>query len=138
MFADLFLGDSGFLVALGIRRDPRHEAAKRFLASYKGDIIVPAPVVVESCYFFSTAAKIRLLDWLVKGPAKVAELPADAHAGIGAILARYAKLEPDFTDAAIVWLADKTGCRSILTVDTRDFGVYRLKGGKRFALVRWS
>lgn len=131
------LADSGFLVALGIRRDPRHEAAKRFLASFKGELIVPAPVVVESCYFFSTAAKIKLLDWLVKGPAKVADVPADAYAEIGTILARYAKLDPDFTDAAIVWLADKIGCRSILTIDTRDFGVYRLKGGKRFELVRW-
>ena len=131
------LADSGFLVALGIRRDPRHQGAKAFLARFEGEIIVPAPVVVESSYFLSTAAKIGLLDWLAKGPAKVAELPPDAYAGIGPILARYSGLEPDFTDAALVWLADKTGCRSILTVDTRDFGVYRLKGGKRFELVKW-
>jgi len=131
------LADSGFLVALGIRRDPRHEAAKAFLAGYKGDIIVPAPVVVESCYFLSAAAKISLLDWLGKGPAKVVELPTEAYSGIGSIIARYAELEPDFTDAAIVWLADKTSRRGILTVDTRDFGVYRLKNGKRFEIVKW-
>lgn len=131
------IADSGFLVALGIRRDPRHAAAKSFLAAYKGEIVVPSPVVVESCFFFSTAAKISLLDWLRKGPARVAELPPQAYAEIGAILGRYASLDPDFADAAIVWLADKLGCRGILTVDTRDFGVYRLKGGKRFEIVRW-
>ena len=131
------LADSGFLVALGIRRDPRHEAARTFLSGYKGEIIVPAPVVVESSYFLSAAAKISLLDWLGKGPAKVTELPAEAYASIGPIIARYSALEPDFTDAAIVWLADQTGCRRILTVDTRDFGVYRLKNGKRFEIVRW-
>ena len=131
------LADSGYLVALGIQRDPRHQAAKAFLAAYNGEIIVPGPVVVESCYFLSAAAKIRLLDWLAKGGAKVVELPAGAHAGIGAIIARYAGLEPDFTDGAIVWLADHLDCRAILTVDTRDFGIYRLKGGKRFEVVRW-
>jgi len=131
------LADSGFLVALGIRRDPRHQAAKRFLAGYKGEIIVPGPVVVESCYFLSIAGKIRLLDWIAKGGAKLADLPAPAYADIGAIIARYADLEPDFTDAAIVWLADKTACRAILTVDTRDFSIYRLKSGKRFEVVKW-
>lgn len=131
------LADSGFLVALGIRRDPRHQAAKAFLAAYKGEIIVPGPVVVESSYFLSAAGKIRLLDWIAKGGAKLADLPAPAYADIGAIIARYADLEPDFTDAAIVWLADKTACRAILTVDTRDFGIYRLKGGKRFEVVKW-
>jgi len=131
------LADSGYLVALGIQRDPRHQAAKAFLAAYKGEIIVPGPVVVESCYFLSAAAKIRLLDWLAKGGGKVVELPADAYAGIGAIIARYAGLAPDFVDGAIVWLADQIDCRAILTVDTRDFGIYRLKGGKRFEVVRW-
>lgn len=131
------IADSGFLVALGIRRDPRHAAAKAFLAGYKGEIIVPAPVVVESCFFFSTLAKVALLDWLCKEPARVAELPAQAYAEIAAILARYSTLDPDFADGSIVWLADALGCRRILTVDVRDFGVYRLKGGKRFETVRW-
>lgn len=131
------LADSGYLVALGIRRDPRHQAAKAFLDAYKGELIVPGPVVVESCYFLSTAGKIRLLDWLARGKAKTAEIPPEAYADIGAIVARYASLEPDFTDAAIVWLADKMGCRAILTVDTRDFSIYRLKGGKRFEVVKW-
>jgi predicted nucleic acid-binding protein len=131
------LADSGFLVALGIQRDPRHQAARTFLAGYKGEIIVPGPVVVEACYFLSAAGKIRLLDWMAKGGAKIADLPNEAYAEIGAIIARYADLEPDFTDAAIVWLADKTACRAILTVDTRDFGIYRLKGSKRFEVVKW-
>jgi predicted nucleic acid-binding protein len=129
--------DSGFLVALGIRRDPRHAAAKAFLKRYAGEIIVPSPVVVESCYFFSTSAKVSLLDWLEKRQAKVLELPIHAYAEIGSILSRYASLDPDFTDAAIVWLADKVACRAILTVDARDFGVFRLKGGKRFEVISW-
>ena len=131
------LADSGFLVALGIERDPRHRAARAFLEGYKGELLVPAPVVSESCYFLSTAGKVRLLDWVGKPPRKVLELPVSAYAEIGRILAHYAELDPDFTDAAIVWLAENTGCRAILTVDVRDFSVFRLRKGRRFELVRW-
>ena len=132
------LVDSGFLVALGIARDPRHESAKAFLAGYGGDLLVPAPVVSESCYFLSTASKVRMLDWLTGPKRKVLDLPVSAYPEVAAILVRYASLDPDFTDAAIVWLARETGCSSILTVDVRDFGVYRLKRNKRFELVKWS
>lgn len=44
---------------------------------------------------------------------------------------------PLLAGGIIVWLADQIDCRAILTVDARDFGIYRLKGGKRFEVVRW-
>ncbi len=78
-----------------------------------------------------------MLDWLRKIPRKVLDLPVYAYPEVGEILARYADLDPDFTDAAIVWLAEKTGCHAILTVDVRDFSVLRLAKGKRFELVKW-
>jgi predicted nucleic acid-binding protein len=131
------LADSGFLVALGIERDPRHRAARDFLDNYTGELHVPAPVVSESCYFLSTAGKVRLLDWLRKPPRKVLDLPVSAYPEVAEILARYAQLDPDFADAAIVWLAEKTGCRAILTVDVRDFSVFRPGKGRRFELVKW-
>ncbi|MBK9608702.1 MAG: hypothetical protein IPO58_20545 [Betaproteobacteria bacterium] len=99
--------------------------------------LVPPPVVAEVCYFLSTAGKVRLLDWLSTPRRKVLDLPAAAYPDVGAILARYAALDPDFTGAAIVWLARETGCGAILTVDLRDFGVYRIKGNKRFEVVKW-
>ena len=131
------LVDTGFLVALGIERDPRHRAARDFLERYAGELLVPAPVVSEACYFLSTTGKVRLLDWLGKPLHKVLDLPVVAYPDVGEILARYAALDPDFTDAAIVWLAEETGCRVILTVDVRDFSVFRVGKGKRFDLVKW-
>jgi len=131
------LADSGFLVALGIERDPRHRAARDFLGNYTGELLVPAPVVSESCYFLYTAGRVRLLDWLRKPPRKVLDLPISAYPEVGEILAHYADLDPDFTDAGIVWLAEKTGCRAILTVDVRDFSAFRLGKSKRFELVKW-
>lgn len=129
--------DSGFLVALGIESDPRHRAAREFLHNYIGKLLVPEPVITETCFFLSTAGKMRLLDWVRKLPRIVHSVPSFAYPDVGAILTRYANLDLDFTDAAIVWLADKTGCRSILTVDIRDFSAFRLAKGKRFELVEW-
>ncbi len=131
------LVDSGFLVALGIESDPRHRAARDFLDSYVGLLLVPAPVVTETCYFLSTAGKVRLLDWLSKLPRRVLDLPVYAYPKVSETLTRYAGLKPDFTDAAIVWLAEDTGCREVLTMDVRDFSVFRLRKGKRFELVKW-
>lgn len=131
------LVDTGFLVALGIQRDPRHRAARDFLARYTGEFLVPAPVVCETCYFLSTAGQVRLLDWLNRPRHKVLDLPEVAYADVGQILARYTALDPDFTDAAIVWLAQECGCRALLTVDVRDFSTLRMARGRRFELVKW-
>ena len=44
----------------------------------------------------------------------------------------------DFTDAALIWLADSQKERRILTVDKTDFSVFRLWGGLPFELVDWN
>ncbi len=44
---------------------------------------------------------------------------------------------PDLADAALIWLADASGQIRILTVDARDFSVYRLKRGRRFEQIAW-
>lgn len=131
------LVDTGFLVALGIARDKRHHAARDFLDDYSGELLVPEPVVAETCYFLSTTGKVRLLDWLRAAQCKVLDLPAVAYGDVGDILTRYTALDPDFTDAALVWLAQETDCRAILTVDVRDFNVFRVGRNKRFELVKW-
>jgi predicted nucleic acid-binding protein len=65
--------------------------------------------------------KLQPLDWINQPRHKVLDLPEVAYAEVGQILARYAALDPDFTDAAIVWLAQACDCRAILTVDVRGF-----------------
>ena len=49
------------------------------------------------------------------------------------LLSRYDRM--DFADASLVLLAEKTGIREVLTVDRRDFSVYRLHGKARPTLL---
>jgi predicted nucleic acid-binding protein len=132
------LVDTGFLVALGIRRDPRHEAAKNWLAANREPLLVLGAVVQETCYFLSAQGKQHLLAWVGQDGVKQLEVPAGAYPEISAHLARYASLDLDFTDCALIWAAHATGCRKILTVDRTDFEIYRLKTKKGFELLDWE
>jgi hypothetical protein len=41
----------------------------------------------------------------------------------------------DLADAALVRVAERDGVRTVFTLDRRDFGVYRLQGGRRLNLL---
>lgn len=134
---DRLLVDTGFLVAYGLRNDPFYSAADRFLKHYKGALVTTAPVIVETCFFFGAAGRRHILEWVHQGSLAVVEVPIAAYPDLSAIIGKYSDREMDLADAALVWLAGESGLRHILTVDERDFGVYRLKGGKRFEVIPW-
>jgi predicted nucleic acid-binding protein len=129
--------DTGFLVSLFRPADRLRAAAREVLRLDRGPLLTVAPVVVEACCFLDPDGKARLLEWIERGAVAVAEVPISAYARIRALIREYAERDIDFADAAIVWLAEETGCRAVLTVDVRDFGVFRLGKGKRFELVEW-
>jgi len=43
----------------------------------------------------------------------------------------------NFTDAALIWLANEYQQQQILTVDKTDFSVFRLKNNNWFDLLNW-
>jgi predicted nucleic acid-binding protein len=129
--------DTGFLVALYRRRDALHADALAFLRGNRAGLVTASPVIAEACYFLGTRAKVELLDWVSKGGLTVAEVPVEAYPDLGRLLTRYASLDVDFTDVALLWLAELLGEHRILTVDERDFAAFGLKGKRRFQLVQW-
>ena len=76
-------------------------------------------------------------DYLASGAVELVPIPRDGFKRIAELFTRYADQEPDFTDMALVWLGETTGCRRILTIDKTDFGVYRCDGGKTFEMIDW-
>ena len=131
------LVDTGFLVSLFRPADRLRAQAREFLLANRRPLVTAAPVIVETCFFLDAAGKGRLLEWAQRGALAVAEVPVISYTEIGTIIRKYADRNIDFADAALVRLANHTGMRDILTVDEADFSVYRLKGGKRFVLVKW-
>jgi predicted nucleic acid-binding protein len=132
------LVDSGFLVALGRRSDRRHAAAVAYLKASEEQLVTVGAVVVETCFFLNARAKRELLRWIAGGGIQVMEVPASNLDDLGALIERYASRDIDLADAALVWLANQTGVRRILTLDSMDFSIFRLRGGKGFDLVNWA
>ncbi len=129
--------DTGFLVPLFRPAERLRAPAREFLRNNRHPLLTVAPVIVETCFFLDPEGKVRLLEWIQRGAVAVAEVPTTAYADIRYLIRKYADRNIDFADAAIVWMAGKTGCRAILTVDVRDFSIFRLGKGKRFELVKW-
>lgn len=129
--------DTGFLVALYIRADSLHPAAITYLQRNRLPLQTVSPVVVETCFFLDAAGKVALLDWIAHGGLTVEDIPVSSYLDIATYIQKYADQDIDFADAALVWLANQTGEKQILTVDEGDFRIYRLKNGQAFELVPW-
>ena len=126
--------DSGFLVAYGKKQD---SSAYRFLAEYRGALFTVSAVIVETCFFLDAGAKRELLGWIGEGSLSVVEVPVAAYPELSAMIGKYADRKVDFADAALVWLAEQSGIRRILTTDRRDFHTFRLRSGKHFEPLAW-
>lgn len=131
------LVDTGFLVALGRAGDPLHAAARKYLETCTLGLATVTAVVVETCHFLRLESRRALLEWLANGGPAVVEVPPEAYPELSKTMERYKDRDIDFADAALLWLAEQTGHRAILTVDDGDFRRFRLKGGGRFELVEW-
>jgi predicted nucleic acid-binding protein len=130
------IADAGFFVAVTRRSDPRHAGAVAFSSKFSGQLVTTSAVVVEACHFFTPDARINLLNSV--GPRfAVVEVPVLSYPDLAATIGKYADREVDFADASLVWLAERSGLRQILTVDVSDFSTFRLSSGKRFELVDW-
>jgi predicted nucleic acid-binding protein len=53
------------------------------------------------------------------------------------IIEKYTDHNIDFTDAAVVWLANQYKQQQILTVDKADFSAFRLNNNQWFQLLEW-
>ncbi len=123
--------DTGFLVALFAADDSYHTSAVDFLKRVQGlEFHSIWPVVSEASFFLDGAGKAALLEWLEQGPITFHEITVADLPSIRTVLNKYHDLSPDFTDAALVALAGMHGITKIVTVDVRDFSVYRLPDGR--------
>ncbi len=131
------LADTGFLVALFHPADRLAPSARAYLRRHRHPLATVAPIIVETCFFLTRTEKTDLLAWVQRGGIAVVDAPVEAYAQLAVIMERYADRDVDLADAALIWLADASAQNRILTVDARDFSVYRLKRGRRFEQIAW-
>ncbi|MBS0449063.1 MAG: PIN domain-containing protein [Proteobacteria bacterium] len=126
--------DTGILVALHARDDPKHAAVTRWLSDFRGELHTVEPVLAEVAYFLPVRLRSVIAE-LVSGGAVTLHHPGAAgQARMAELFRKYADQDPDWADVALVWLAESSGIHRIATVDVADFNVYRIHGRKRFEL----
>ena len=129
--------DSGALLALVNRREPRHEACAEAYHSMTLPLVTTSAVLAETFYFALKHGGLRQPTWdfirlgsISISPISDADLPA-----LDTLMARYADRPMDFADATLVHVAERENLRTILTIDHADFETYRIGRNAKFRIL---
>lgn len=116
-------------MALGSRSDVNHLQAIRIVNSLVEPLITTYPVITETAYLLATRvgspAQISFLKALAEGSFEIFDLQRSHLQRITELMQQYSDLPMDFADASLVVLAEHLGHGRILSVDSRDFSIYR-------------
>jgi predicted nucleic acid-binding protein len=123
------LVDSGPLIALFDRSDAYHQRIISFIRDLSCRLVSTLAVLTEVSHMldFSVNAQIDFLEWVMRGGLRLESIEQDDMAKLIGLIRKYRDLPCDFADATLVLAAEKTGIRSIISIDS-DFDVYRLPG----------
>jgi len=117
--------DTGPLVAYLNRNDPYHTWAIALLKQVRPPMLTCEPVLTEVAYFLrEDGVEVDPLFQLLERGALRLDFDMSAHwPRLRTLMARYQQM--DLTDAAVVVMTElHTRCQ-VLTVDRKDFSVYR-------------
>ncbi len=133
----MILVDAGPIVALLRRANQHHGRCLAALRRIRDPLSTVWPAVTEAMFLLSDRpdAQSALAGKLESGA--IALLPLDRRdvPRIRELMTKYGDLPMDFTDAALVRVAERDGVETIFTTDRRDFSVYRICGRRRFRIL---
>jgi uncharacterized protein len=117
--------DTGPLVAYLNRNDPYHSWAIALMKQVRSPMLTTEPVLTELAYFLrADQVDVDPLFQLLERNAVRVDLQVTAHwPRLRTLMARYDQM--DLADASIVVLSERHVRCQVLTVDRKDFSVYR-------------
>jgi uncharacterized protein len=131
--------DTGPLVAAVDADSKDHRTCASLLDERADELIVPASVVVETCWMLArlvgTSAEAELLASIADGELRVEQLVAADYARAGQLVTTYRDLDLGMVDASVVAIAERFGAGEIATLDRRDFSVVRPQHVDAFGLL---
>jgi predicted nucleic acid-binding protein len=130
--------DTGFILAMLSSNDPRHELCLEIFAKEK-EPLLPSPIFAELAYMVirdlgyepwiafmrSVFAGALTIEWATR---------ADVERAIE-VMEKYEDARIDFADSAIVAMAERLNISRILTVDQRDFRLFRPRHMPAFSIL---
>jgi predicted nucleic acid-binding protein len=124
--------DTGPLAALMNRRDRWHSWAIETFARIQPPLWTCEAVLTEAAHL--TGKPVEIVTAVTSGSLRIGlDLTQDADR-IGRLLQQYAP-RMDLADACVVRMCERSTTSKVLTLDRRDFGVYRRNGRDVIPLI---
>ena len=121
--------DTGPLLAAHDIEDPDYSQSRELIDASPEELVVPAPVLAEVCYFMSQrllpAVLVGFLRDISRGAYTVENLLSEDYARTAEICEQYADARVGFVDAAVLTVVERLGERKLATLDHRHFGLLR-------------
>jgi uncharacterized protein len=132
------VADTGFIVALLNQTDSRHQDVVPIYIRQQ-TIWLPQTVLAEVAYLVGRDAGINtvvaFLNGLSKSRFRLMALTNFDLKRVAEILAQYADSRIDFVDASVMSVAERYGITQVLTLDQRDFRLFRPRHCRAFELL---
>jgi len=121
--------DTGPWVALIDRSESMHERCVRWFRDYSGKLYSTEAVLTEVLYLlnFSVKAQTAAIDFILKLVVELIPVSGESLKKVKALMRKYSDLPMDYADATIVCLSMDTGIKNIITLDKKDFSIYRIR-----------
>lgn len=117
--------DTGPLVAYLNRRDPHHRWALELMQQVTPPLLTSEPVLTEAVYFLREDGLDvdPLFQMLDRGALEIAFDASSHWPRLRTLMVRYEQM--DLADASMVVMSELHASCQVLTLDRRDFSVYR-------------
>jgi hypothetical protein len=133
------LVDTGPLYALADEDDQYHEVIVRYVSAANEALIVPGPVVPEVCYllleYLGAEAEMQFLRSVANQELLLEHFTIKDLGRAIEILEQYRDAEFGMVDATVMAMAERLKIEVLLTIDHRDFSIYRPRHCSAFRLV---
>lgn len=134
----VIVADTGFVVALLNRSDIRHTDVVA-IYQQRQHILLPQTVLTEIAYLLGRDAGVSTAIAFLRGIGasrfKLVALTDVDLERVAEILEKYADSRIDFVDASVMAVAERYGSKTILTLDQRDFRLFRPKHCEGFEIL---
>lgn len=130
--------DTGFMLAVLAHNDPHHEAC-RLVALQEPSALIPSVVLPELAYMIirnmERKTLITFMRELLTDESQVVDATTEDFVRAMEIMEKYFDANLDFVDCTIMAMAERLGISRILTVDRRDFSMFRPKHIPYFTIL---
>ncbi len=133
----MILIDTGPLVAFFDASDAYHGVCIETLKGIGEPLVTTWPVLTEAFYLlgFSWKAQDNLWEFIMRDGLEVCSLDSTMQSRCRKLMEKYRDLPMDLADGTLVVLAESKKISRIVTLDHKDFTIYRPAHTRRFTLL---